>query len=333
VKRITGRASAPQTRGVETKVKKTTIILTLAAAGLLVLAFGACKQVEKPSASGTALTGNIQVKGSDTLLMLSQRWAEDFMTANKGAVIQVSGGGSGAGITALIDGTTNVCNASRPIKDEEKAKAAAKGVTPFEVKVALDGIAIVVNPANPVNELTMAQLKDIYMGKAKDWKAVGGTAGKIMCYGRQNSSGTYAYFQEKVLGKTKGPDGKEVENEYRPDIQEMTGTSLLCDTVAKDKMAIAYVGVGYANRRKDVKIVAVKKDDKAPAVKPDNDAVVDGSYPLSRYLFNYTNGKPTGVTRAFILYCLSAEAQKVVAELEYIPLPEDVRAAEEAKVK
>jgi len=315
------------------KVKPGLLVLILAAAGLLGLGFGACKQAEKPSNGGTALTGTIQVKGSDTLLMLSQRWAEDFMAENKGAVVQVSGGGSGAGITALIDGTTDVCNSSRPMKDGEKTKAAEKNVTPVEIKVALDGIAIVVNPANPVNELTLAQLKEIYMGTAKDWNAVGGSAGKIMCYGRQNSSGTYAYFQEKVLGKSKGPDGKEVDNAYRPDIQEMTGTSLLCDTVAKDKMAIAYAGVGYANERKDVKIIALKKDDKAAAVKPDNAAVVDGSYPLSRYLFNYTNGKPTGVTRSFILYCLSPEAQKVINELEYIPLPEDIRAAEEAKVK
>lgn len=314
-------------------MKKIAMISVVALAALLALGLGACKQAEKPAAGGTALAGTIQVKGSDTLLMLSQRWAEDFMLAHKGAVVQVSGGGSGAGITALIDGTTDICNASRPMKDEEKAKAAEKGVNPVEIKVALDGIAIVVNPANPVNELTMGQLKDIYMGKAREWKAVGGAGGAIMCYGRQNSSGTYAYFKEKVLGKAKGPDGKEVENEYRPDIQEMTGTSLLCDTVAKDKMGIAYVGVGYAHRRKDVKIVAIKKDDKAPAVKPENAAVVDGSYPLSRYLFNYINGKPAGVTRAFLLYCLSPEAQKVIEELEYIPLPEDVRAAEEAKIK
>ena len=307
-------------------------VIMLAAA--LALAFGAtaCKNAEKPAAAGTALAGTIQVKGSDTLLMLSQRWAEDFMKVNPKAIVQVSGGGSGAGITALIDGTTDICNASRPMKDEERATAAGKNVHPLEFKVALDGIAVIVNPANPVNELTLAQLKDIYMGKTLDWKAVGG-AGKVMCYGRQSSSGTYAYFKEKVLGKSKGPDGKEAENAYRADIQELTGTSLLCDAVAKDKMGIAYVGVGYAQKRNDVKIIALKKDDTTPGVKPDMATVTDGSYPLARYLFNYTNGVPAGVTKAFIAYELSPAAQKMCEELEYVPLPEEVRAAELAKLK
>lgn len=313
-------------------MKRVTIIM-LAAALALTLGATACKKAEKPTAAGTAVAGTIQVKGSDTLLMLSQRWAEDFMKANAKAIVQVSGGGSGAGITALIDGTTDICNASRPMKDEEKAKAGEKNVQPLEFKVALDGIAVIVNPANPVNELTLAQLKDIYMGKTLDWKAVGGAGGKVMCYGRQSSSGTYAYFKEKVLGKTKGPDSKEVENAYRADIQELTGTSLLCDAVAKDKMGIAYVGVGYAQKRNDVKIIALKKDDKTPGVTPDLTTVTDGSYPLARYLFNYTNGVPTGVTKAFIAYELSPAAQKVCEELEYVPLPEEVRAAELAKLK
>jgi phosphate transport system substrate-binding protein len=314
-------------------MKRFTVIV-LAAALALALGFAGCKKAEKPTAgTAAALEGNIQVKGSDTLLMLSQRWAEDYMKTNPKGIVQVSGGGSGAGITALIDGTTDICNASRPMKDEEKAKAEGKGVHPLEVKVAMDGIAIVVNPENPVNELTVGQLKDIYMGTAKDWNAVGGTPGKILCYGRQSSSGTYAYFKEKVLGKAKGPDGKEVENEYRSDIQELTGTSLLCDAVAKDKMGIAYVGVGYAQQRNDVKIVAVKKDEGAPAVKPDTATVTDGSYPLARYLFNYVNGKPAGVTKAFIEYALSPEGQKVCEDLEYIPLPDDVRTAELGKIQ
>ncbi len=291
------------------------------------LAFGlvACKTAEKKGTAATALSGTIQVKGSDTLLMLSQRWAEEFMAKHPGAIVQVTGGGSGTGIKALIDGSTGVCNASRPMKDEEIKEATAKGVDPLEIRVALDGIAVVVHKDNPVNELTMAQLGDIYVkdGKNKDWKQVGGKAGKIMCYGRQSSSGTYDYFKEHVLAK----------KDYRADVQELTGTALLCDAVAKDPNGVAYVGVGYAMKRTDVKILGLKKDDKSSAVKPDLATVSDNSYPLSRYLFNYTNGKPKGVARAFISFALSPEGQKIVEEVEYVPLPAGAADAELAKIK
>jgi len=306
-------------------MRKSYYIVLTSLVAALALSFGACKKAEKEGTAETAgVSGTIQVKGSDTLLMLSQRWAEAFMAENPGAVVEVTGGGSGVGIKALIDGSTDVCNASRPMKDEEIKEAAGKGVNPLEIRVALDGIAIIVHKDNPVNELTMAQLGDIYVkdGKSKDWKRVGGKAGKIMCYGRQSSSGTYDYFKEHVLAK----------KDYRPDVQELTGTALLCDAVAKDKNGIAYVGVGYAMKRTDVKILALKKDDKAPAVKPEPAAVADNSYPLSRYLFNYTNGKPKGVARAFIAFALAPEGQKIVEEVEYIPLPAGVPDTELAKI-
>lgn len=286
----------------------------------------ACKKAPEGKTGETAaLSGTIQVKGSDTLLMLSQRWAEDFMAKNKGVVVQVTGGGSGVGIKALIDGTTDIANASRPIKDDEVAAAKAKNVNPFEIKVALDGIALVVHKDNPVNELTVEQLKEIYIagGKITDWKAVGGKPGKIMCYGRQSTSGTYEYFKEHVLNK----------KDYRPEILELTGTSLLCDAVAKDPNGIAYVGIGYALKRSDIKILSLKKDASSPAVVPNLTTVSDGSYPLSRYLFNYTNGKPAGAAKAFISYALSEEGQKLVEEVEYVPLPPDTRMAELAKLE
>jgi len=293
-----------------------------AAVAALALSFGACKKAEEGTAETAGAGGMIQVKGSDTLLMLSQRWAETFMEENPEAVVQVTGGGSGVGFTSLLEGTTDVANASRPIKAKEKETAAAKGVSPTEIKVALDGISFVVNPANPLAEVTMAQLGDVYRGKARDWGALGGS-GRIMCYGRQSTSGTYDFVKERVMNK----------DDYRADIQEMQGNSLLCEAVARDKFGIAYVGVGYAVKRDDVKILAVKKDDASPAVKPTLDTVADGSYAVSRYLFNYCDGRPEGVTKAFIAFALSDEGQEIVEQVEYVALPEGVRAEERAKLQ
>jgi phosphate transport system substrate-binding protein len=260
-------------------------ILAASLAAALALSFGACKKVEREGTAGTAagVTGTMQVKGSDTLLMLSQRWAESFMDENPEAVVQVTGGGSGVGIKALIEGTTDVANASRPIKEEEREEAQAKGVEVNEIAVAVDGICFVVNAGNPLAELTVGQLGDIYRGKAKDWSAFGG-AGRIMCYGRQSTSGTY-------------------------------------DFVARDANGIAYVGYGYAAKRDDVKILAVKADDASGAVKPTHEAVASMEYPISRYLFCYINGKAEGVTRAFLAFALSDAGQKIVEEVEYVALP------------
>jgi len=305
-------------------MRKLHYVLLASLVAAMVLSFGACKKAEEKGTGETAagVTGTMQVKGSDTLLMLSQRWAEAFIEKNPDAVVQVTGGGSGVGIKALIEGTTDVANASRPIKDEEREEAKAKGVEVNEIPVAVDGVCFIVNPANPVAELSMAQLGDIYRGKIKDWGALGGS-GTIMCYGRQSTSGTYDFVKEHVLNK----------DDYRADIQEMQGNSLLCDSVAKDEKGIAYVGFGYAAKRDDVKILAVKKDDASPAIAPTLDTVCSMEYPISRFLFNYINGKPEGVTKAFISFALSDEGQKVVEEVEYVRLPEDKLKASRAAVE
>ncbi len=302
---------------------KTTIFVVTLSAAALALSLGACRRAEE-AATGEAgaASGTIQVKGSDTLLMLSQRWAEAFMEENPEAVVQVTGGGSGVGIKSLIDGTTDVANASRPIKDEEVEQAKAKGVTVNEIAVAVDGVCFIVNPANPLDEVTMARLGDIYRGKVKDWGALGGS-GKIMCYGRQSTSGTYDFVKEHVLNK----------DDYRADIQELQGNSLLCDAVARDKNGIAYVGYGYADKRDDIKILAVKKDDVSPAVTPTLDTVASMEYPISRYLFCYTNGKPAGLTRAFLAFALSDEGQDIVEQVEYVRLPQAKLAASRASLE
>lgn len=285
------------------------LVVFCALVAALALSFGACRTAERGTAETAGAAGMIQVKGSDTLLMLSQRWAEAFTDENPEAVVQVTGGGSGVGIKALIEGTTDVANASRPIKDQERDEAKAKGVDVNEIAVAVDGVCFIVNPANPLTELTVEQLGDIYRGKVKDWGAAGGS-GKIMCYGRQSTSGTYEFVKEHVLGNA----------DYRADIQELPGNAILCDSVARDKNGIAYVGYGYAAKRTDVKILAVKKDDASAAIKPTHEAVGAMEYPISRYLFCYTNGKPAGATQAFLSFALSDEGQNIVEEVEYVGL-------------
>jgi len=304
---------------------KIALILTLAA--VTAVGFFGCRGGrpggEPSETDGETVAGEIQVKGSDTLLLLAQRWAEEFMAENPGAVVQVTGGGSGVGIAALIDGTTDIADASRPIKDEEIEDCEANGVEVVEFSVALDGISVIINPDNTVESLSLAQIKDIYTGKTKNWKELGGPDATIVCYGRQSSSGTYIYFKEHVLE----------DEDYRADTQELAGNSVLCDSVARDVGGIAYVGVGYAAQRDDVKILGVMTDEGAEPVKPTNEAVANGTYPISRYLYNYTDGKPEGVAKAYLEFALSDEGQKIVEEVEYIALPPDLLDEQRDKLK
>ncbi|UCE28387.1 MAG: PstS family phosphate ABC transporter substrate-binding protein [Candidatus Coatesbacteria bacterium] len=276
---------------------------------------------EGPETEGIA--GEIQVKGSDTLLLLAQRWAEEFMAKNPEAVVQITGGGSGVGIAALIDGTTDVANSSRPIKDKEIEECEANGVEVVEFKVALDGISVIVNPENSVESLTLDQIKDIYTGKIKNWNELGGPDATIVCYGRQSSSGTYVYFKGHVLE----------DADYRADTQELQGNATLCDAVARDVGGIAYVGVGYAAQRDDVKVLGVMTEKGAEPVEPTDETVANGTYPISRYLYNYTDGKPEGVTKAYLEFAFSDKGQKIVEEVEYIALPPDILREQRDKLK
>jgi len=243
------------------------------------------------------------------MVLLGQRWAEVYMKKNPGSRIQVTGGGSGTGIAALINGTTDICEASRPMKDKEKDDVKAKrGAEVKEIAVAVDGLAIYLNAANPIKELTLEQLKGIYMGKITDWKDVGGKAGKIIAYGRENNSGTYAYFKEHVLAN----------GDFHPTIQTLPGTSAVTNAVAKDPKAIGYGGIAYA---KGIHHAMVKKDDSTAAVEPSMDNVLSGKYPISRYLYWYTAGEPAGEMKKLVDWVLGPEGQKLVQEVGYYPLP------------
>ncbi|MEP0828558.1 MAG: phosphate ABC transporter substrate-binding protein [bacterium] len=262
------------------------------------------------AAFGIALAGNITIKGSDTLVRLGQKWAEEYMKKNPGSVIQVSGGGSGTGIAALINGTTEICQSSRPMKEKEYKLAKDKGVTPHEVAVALDGIAVFLHEKNPVAELTLAQLKGIYTGVITNWKELGGPDQKIILYGRENNSGTYAFFKEHVLN----------EEDYADQTQTLPGTAAVVNAVSKDEWGIGYGGIAWA---KGVKDCAVKKDDSSKAILPTMETVSDGSYPISRELYWYFNGVPTGELKELVNWALSPEGQKVAEEVDYIPLPRE----------
>lgn len=259
-------------------------------------------------AAGAAHAGALTVKGSDTMVVLGQRWAEDYMKKHAETSVQVTGGGSGTGISALINGTTDVCQASRAMKPTEQDKVREKyGANSVEIPVAKDGLAVYVNAANPLTEITMAQLKGIFTGKIQNWKELGGPDKRIIIYSRENSSGTYVFFKEHVL---EGAD-------YAARAQTMPGTASVVNAVAKEKFGIGYGGAAFA---KGIKVLKVKKDAASPAVMPDKKTVLDGSYALSRPLFFYVRAKPAGEVKSFIDWVLSAEGQAIAAQVGYYPI-------------
>lgn len=253
-------------------------------------------------------TSSITVKGSDTMVILGQRWAEAYMKKYPASSIQVTGGGSGTGISALINGTTDICNSSRPIKDAEKGKLKAKFGTPgVEIKCAVDGLSIYLNKANPVGELSLQQIKDIYTGKLQNWKDVGGPDGKIILYSRENNSGTYAYFKDDVL----------LGEDFDARCQNMPGTAAVVNAVLNDKMGIGYGGVAYG---KGIKEVRVRKDASHAAYEPTIANIKKGLYPISRYLFIYLTARPKGELKKYIDWILSAEGQQLVEQVGFVPI-------------
>jgi len=249
----------------------------------------------------------IVVKGSDTLVILAQKWAEVYMKSNSSVAIQVTGGGSGVGISALINGATDIANASRKMKASEKDKLKDRYNTlGVEVACAKDGITIYLNPANKVKELSIKQLGEIFKGNIKNWKEVGGADQEIKLYGRENSSGTYVFFQENV-----------VKGDYAPSCQTLPGTAAVVNAVTKDPAGIGYGGAAYAT---GIEICKVKKDDKSKACIPTAETIKTGEYPITRYLYMYLRNKPTGAIKQYIDWILSPEGQKLVVEVGYFPV-------------
>lgn len=264
--------------------------------------------------SAIAGQNSLQIKGSDTMVNLGQAWAERYMEQNPDDFIAVTGGGSGTGIAALINGTCDIAMSSRQIKDKEIDLAKQKGNSPYEIIAALDGLAVVVNPKNPVSKLTIAQLSDIFTGKAANWKEAGGEDGKIVLLSREVNSGTHVYFKEHVLRKG-NPEGKE---EFAPKALLLPSSQAIADEVSGNKGTIGYYGMGYISPKQ--KPVLVAKDERSEYIAPLIDNVIKGTYPISRPLFLYTNGAPSGAVKKFIDFILSAEGQKVVLETDFVPV-------------
>ncbi len=261
-----------------------------------------------------AVAGNISMKGSDTLVILAQKWSEEYMKKTPATKIQVTGGGSGTGFAALQNQTTDLANASRKIKAKEiEGCIKAFGKRPTEYKVALDGLSVYVSAENPVKELSVGQLEDIFTGKVKSWKELGGNDAPITVYSRENSSGTYEFFKENVL---KGKD-------FAASAQPMPGTAALLQAVAKDKNGIGYGGAGYGAGAKHL---AIKKDEASPAIEPTEENVVAGTYPIWRPLFIYVNpALDKGEVSAFLNWIRSDEGQVLVKSNGYFPLPKNLR--------
>jgi phosphate transport system substrate-binding protein len=254
--------------------------------------------------AGAVFAENIVIKGSTTVLPVAQAALEAYMKANPGANISLSGGGSGEGMKALIDGSTDIANSSREIKSTEVALAKSKGVEPKEIAVAIDAIVPIVNPKNRVKDLTIDQLSQIYQGKITNWKEVGGDDLQIVV-SRDSSSGTFEAWAEMVLNKAK----------VTPKAQLQASNGAIVQAISKNKYAIGYIGFGYIN--KTVKPLTVN------GVAASAKTALSKEFPVSRHLYMYTNGEPKGETAKFIKFILSSEGQKLVAKEGFVPLPAD----------
>jgi phosphate transport system substrate-binding protein len=255
----------------------------------------------------------IQNKGSDTIVNLALAWAERYQAEHPDVRISVTGGGSGTGIAALLNGTVDLANASRRIKDEEIGTARSQGIEPLEHIIARDAIAVIVNADNPVGELTLQQISDIYSGKITNWQEVGGEDRPIVKLSRETNSGTHVYFLETVLRLGKSDD----KTLFSTDTLLLPSSEGIIAEVRHNPNAIGYDGLGYVPH--DVKTIAIAKEAGAPYVLPSIETVDDKSYPIARDLYMYTNGDPTGIVKDYLDWILSAEAQEIVAELGFVP--------------
>jgi phosphate transport system substrate-binding protein len=255
-----------------------------------------------------AQKGTLVIKGSDTMVNLSQAWAEAYMKKNSGARISVTGGGTGTGIAAFLNGTCDIANASRPMSGSEVDRAKARGVIPKATACALDGLAIAVHSSNPIKDISIEELARIFAGGINDWSQIGeGKSGKMVVLSRESSSGTYVYFRDNVLG------GKN----YRSDALLMPSTKAIASEIAKNPNAIGYGGEAYFKGRQGVKIIPVSKKKGGEAIYPSDENVKARKYPIARELFMYTPGKPSGMAADFIKFSLSPEGQGVVKEVGY----------------
>ena len=274
--------------------------------------FSSCGSSNNSSTSDSP-ANYIENKGSDTIVNLALAWAEKYQGDHPDVRISVTGGGSGTGIAALVNGTVDLANASRKIKDEETSEAQSNGVTPVEHIIARDAIAVIVNPNNPVNELTLQQISDIYSGKYTNWQEVGGEDRPIVRLSRETNSGTHVYFLETVLRL----GSKEDKTLFSTNTLLLPSSEGIISEVRDNPNAIGYDGLGYVP--KDLKMIAIAKEAGGEYVLPSIDTVNDKTYAIARDLYMYTNGEPDGIIKDYLDWILSDEAQVIVAELGFVP--------------
>lgn len=252
--------------------------------------------------------------GSDTMVNLALAWAETYHELHPEMSISVTGGGSGTGIAALINGSTDIANASREMKSEELQEAERRGITPVEHVVALDAIAVVINPRNSVAELSIPQISDIFAGRITNWRDMGGEDRPIILASRESNSGTYVYFLEKVVRRD-DPNSKDL---FSPEALLLPSSEVIGLEVATNPNAIGYDGLGYVTAEQ--KTVRVGLTSAGPFVPPSIDTVDDGTYPIARPLYMYTRGEPAGTIKEYLDWIVSEDGQRIVAELGFVPL-------------
>ena len=281
---------------------------------LSILLLSSCTSNSSSQSSSDSPAKYIENKGSDTIVNLALAWAEKYQSDHPDVRISVTGGGSGTGIAALVNGTVDLANASRKIKDEEISEAQANGVNPVEHIIARDAIAVIVNPNNPVSKLTLQQISDIYSGKYTNWNEVGGEDRPIVRLSRETNSGTHVYFLETVLRL----GSKEDKTLFSTNTLLLPSSEGIISEVRDNPNAIGYDGLGYVPD--DLKMIAIAEEEGGAYVLPSIDTVNDKSYAIARDLYMYTNGDPAGIVKEYLDWILSDEAQQIVAELGFVPV-------------
>jgi phosphate transport system substrate-binding protein len=291
------------------------LVRWLSLIGLLFLLTGCLTRTgTSPESLVITAQASIENKGSDTMVNLALAWAEQYQKLHPEVRLSVTGGGSGTGIAALINHSVDIANASRQIKPEEIAAAKKNGVQPVEHVVARDAIAVIVNPNNPVNQLTLQQISDIYSGKITHWAEVGGNNLVIVRLSRETNSGTHVYFLEQVL-RLGQKDNKTL---FAQDTLLLPSSEGITAEVSDNPHAIGYDGLGYITP--DVKVVAIARDKASQYVLPSVESVNNNSYPIARDLYMYTIGEPTGAIRAYLEWIMTPEAQAITKTLGFVPI-------------
>ncbi|MFO8037472.1 MAG: phosphate ABC transporter substrate-binding protein [Anaerolineales bacterium] len=283
---------------------------------IIFFAIPSCSSQDAFSDATPASPESIENKGSDTIVNLALAWAERYQELHPEVRISVTGGGSGTGIASLINGTVDIANASRKMKAEEIKNAESNGVNPVEFVIARDAIAVIVHLENPVEQLTIKQISDIYSGKIKNWQEVGGEDRPIVRLSRETNSGTHVYFLEEVIRQGKEDD----QTLFSPDTLLLPSSEGISAEIRQNPNAIGYDGLGYVTE--EMKVIAVASEPGGEYVLPSSKSVNNGTYPIARDLYMYTNGEPTGPIKSYLDWIQSPPAQEIVSELGFVPIAE-----------